>query len=109
MVYGQIKMAQGKRIIISGGGTGGHIFPAIAIANALKKLDPSTEILFVGAEGRMEMERVPAAGYKIIGLNIRGMQRGSILKNLALPFKLIGSIMKSMSIIKDFKPDAAVG
>lgn len=101
--------AGGKRIIISGGGTGGHIFPAIAIANALKKLDPSTEILFVGAEGRMEMERVPAAGYKIIGLNIRGIQRGSILKNLMLPFKLIGSIMKSISIIKDFKPDAVVG
>ncbi len=98
-----------KRIIISGGGTGGHIFPAIAIANALKKLDPSTEILFVGAEGRMEMERVPAAGYKIIGLNIRGIQRGSILKNLMLPFKLIGSIMKSMRIIKEFKPDAVVG
>ncbi len=99
----------GKRIIISGGGTGGHIFPAIAIANALKKLDPSTEILFVGAEGRMEMERVPAAGYKIIGLNIRGIQRGSILKNLLLPFKLISSIMKSISIIKEFKPDAVVG
>jgi len=101
--------AGGKRIIISGGGTGGHIFPAIAIANALKKLDPSTEILFVGAEGRMEMERVPAAGYEIIGLNIRGIQRNSILKNLALPFKLIGSIMKSIRIIKKFKPDAVVG
>lgn len=101
--------AGGKRIIISGGGTGGHIFPAIAIANALKKLDPSTEILFVGAEGRMEMERVPAAGYKIIGLNIRGIQRGSVLKNLMLPFKLIGSIMKSIRIIKEFKPDAVVG
>src|ERR1700710_2378516 len=98
-----------KKIIISGGGTGGHIFPAIAIANALKKLDPDTEILFVGALGRMEMERVPAAGYKIIGLAIQGIQRKSLLKNLLFPFKLIGSVMKSMSIIRDFKPDAAVG
>jgi UDP-N-acetylglucosamine--N-acetylmuramyl-(pentapeptide) pyrophosphoryl-undecaprenol N-acetylglucosamine transferase len=104
-----VEPGQGKRIIISGGGTGGHIFPAIAIANALKKLDPSTEILFVGALGRMEMEKVPAAGYKIIGLDIRGIQRGSILKNLALPFKLIGSIMKARKIINEFKPDAAVG
>ena len=87
-----------------------HIFPAIAIANALKKLDPSTtEILFVGALGRMEMERVPAAGYKIIGLDIRGMNRKSVFKNLALPFKLIGSIMNAIKIIKEFKPDAAVG
>jgi len=101
--------AGGLRIIISGGGTGGHIFPAIAIANALKKLDPNTEILFVGANGRMEMEKVPAAGYKIIGLNIQGIQRKSILKNLMLPFKLLGSIMKAMDIIRDFKPDAAVG
>lgn len=101
--------SKNKKIIISGGGTGGHIFPAIAIANALKKLDPSTEILFVGAEGRMEMERVPAAGYEIIGLDIRGIQRGSILKNLALPFKLIGSIIKARKIIKEFQPDAAVG
>ena len=104
-----MESGKGKRIIISGGGTGGHIFPAIAIANALKKLDPSTEILFVGALGRMEMERVPAAGYEIVGLDIRGIQRKSILKNLALPFKLIGSVMKSMRIIKEFKPDAAVG
>src|SRR6202012_806742 len=102
-------MASGKRIIISGGGTGGHVFPAIAIANALKKLDPSTEILFVGALGRLEMEKVPAAGYKIEGLDIRGIQRKSILKNLALPFKLIGSIMRWMKIIKEFKPNAAVG
>lgn len=101
--------AGGLRVIISGGGTGGHIFPAIAIANALKKLDPATEILFVGALGRMEMEKVPAAGYQIIGLNIQGIQRGSILKNLLLPFKLIGSLFKAMSIISDFKPDAAVG
>jgi UDP-N-acetylglucosamine--N-acetylmuramyl-(pentapeptide) pyrophosphoryl-undecaprenol N-acetylglucosamine transferase len=98
-----------KRIIISGGGTGGHIFPAIAIANALKKLDPATDILFVGANGRMEMERVPAAGYKIIGLDIQGIQRKSIWKNLMFPFKLIGSVIRSIKIIKDFKPDAAVG
>jgi UDP-N-acetylglucosamine--N-acetylmuramyl-(pentapeptide) pyrophosphoryl-undecaprenol N-acetylglucosamine transferase len=103
------KVRSYKRIIISGGGTGGHIFPAIAIANALKKLDPATKILFVGAKGRMEMERVPAAGYEIVGLDIQGIQRKSILKNLMLPFKLIGSILKSMRIIRDFRPDAAVG
>jgi len=101
--------AGGRRIIISGGGTGGHIFPAIAIANALKKLDPSTEILFVGANGRMEMEKVPAAGYKIIGLDIQGIQRGSIMKNLQFPIKLLSSVRKSVKIIKDFNPDAAVG
>lgn len=98
-----------KRIIISGGGTGGHIFPAIAIANALKKLDPATEILFVGANGRMEMDKVPAAGYRIIGLNISGIQRGSLLKNLLLPFKMLSSVLKSKAIIRDFKPDAVVG
>jgi len=101
--------AGGPRVIISGGGTGGHIFPAIAIANALKKLDPSTEILFVGALGRMEMEKVPAAGYKIIGLDIQGIQRKSILKNLQFPVKLLNSVRKALQIIKDFKPDAAVG
>ncbi|MDP2413159.1 undecaprenyldiphospho-muramoylpentapeptide beta-N-acetylglucosaminyltransferase [Daejeonella sp.] len=99
----------GKRVIISGGGTGGHIFPAVAIANALKKIDPGTEILFVGANGRMEMEKVPAAGYKIIGLDIQGFQRSSILKNILLPYKLLKSVMKARSIIKNFKPDAAVG
>ena len=98
-----------KRIIISGGGTGGHIFPAIAIANALKKIDPKTKILFVGAKGRMEMEKVPAAGYKIVGLNIQGIQRKSILKNLMLPFKLVASVLKSIRIIKHFKPHAIVG
>ena len=98
-----------KKIIISGGGTGGHIFPAIAIANALKKLDPATEILFVGALGRMEMEKVPAAGYKIIGLNIQGIQRKSIWKNILFPVKLFNSVKKSLDIIKDFEPDAAVG
>jgi UDP-N-acetylglucosamine--N-acetylmuramyl-(pentapeptide) pyrophosphoryl-undecaprenol N-acetylglucosamine transferase len=101
--------AGGPRIIISGGGTGGHIFPAIAIANALKKLDPETEILFVGALGRMEMEKVPAAGYKIIGLDIQGIQRSSIWKNVMFPVKLLKSVRKALAIIKDFKPDAAVG
>jgi UDP-N-acetylglucosamine--N-acetylmuramyl-(pentapeptide) pyrophosphoryl-undecaprenol N-acetylglucosamine transferase len=98
-----------RRIIISGGGTGGHIFPAIAIANALKKLNPATEILFVGASGRMEMEKVPAAGYEIIGLDIQGIQRKSILKNLMFPIKLLGSVRKAVKVIKDFKPDACVG
>jgi UDP-N-acetylglucosamine--N-acetylmuramyl-(pentapeptide) pyrophosphoryl-undecaprenol N-acetylglucosamine transferase len=97
------------RIIISGGGTGGHIFPAVAIANALKKVNPAIEILFVGANGRMEMEKVPAAGYKIIGLDIQGIQRKAIWKNLLFPVKLIASIGKAASIIKNFKPDAAVG
>jgi UDP-N-acetylglucosamine--N-acetylmuramyl-(pentapeptide) pyrophosphoryl-undecaprenol N-acetylglucosamine transferase len=103
------KSGRGKRIIISGGGTGGHIFPAIAIANALRELDPNTKILFVGARGRMEMDKVPAAGYKIIGLNIQGIQRKSILKNLMFPFKLVGSVFKSMKIIREFRPHAVVG
>ena len=98
-----------KKIIISGGGTGGHIFPAIAIANALKKLDPAAEILFVGANGRMEMEKVPAAGYKIIGLDIQGIQRKSIWKNVMFPVKLFKSVQKALKIIKEFKPDVAVG
>jgi UDP-N-acetylglucosamine--N-acetylmuramyl-(pentapeptide) pyrophosphoryl-undecaprenol N-acetylglucosamine transferase len=97
------------KIIISGGGTGGHIFPAIAIANALKRLVPNCELLFVGAEGRMEMEKVPAAGYKIVGLKISGIQRGSILKNLSLPFKVFSSVRKAMKLIDDFKPNAVVG
>ncbi|MCO5950089.1 undecaprenyldiphospho-muramoylpentapeptide beta-N-acetylglucosaminyltransferase [Mucilaginibacter flavidus] len=101
--------AGGPRIIISGGGTGGHIFPAIAIANALKAIDPATEILFVGAAGRMEMEKVPAAGYKIIGLEIQGIQRKSIWKNIMFPVKLMLSVRRSVDIIKDFKPDAVVG
>jgi len=97
------------RVIISGGGTGGHIFPAIAIANALRRMEPGCELLFVGANGRMEMEKVPAAGYKIIGLNISGIQRGSITKNLGLPFKLVGSMQKALKLISDFKPDVVVG
>ncbi len=97
------------KVIISGGGTGGHIFPAVAIADALKKNNPSTEILFVGAKGKMEMEKVPAAGYKIEGLDIAGMQRKLTLKNLLLPFKIVKSLTAARSIVKSFKPDVAVG
>ncbi|MCC6838380.1 MAG: undecaprenyldiphospho-muramoylpentapeptide beta-N-acetylglucosaminyltransferase [Bacteroidia bacterium] len=97
------------KIIVSGGGTGGHIFPAIAIANAIKALRPDTEFLFVGAEGKMEMEKVPAAGYKIEGLWISGFQRKLTLSNLAFPFKLISSIMKAKKLIREFKADAAIG
>lgn len=97
------------KIIISGGGTGGHIFPAIAIADALKELVPGVEILFVGALGRMEMEKVPAAGHKIEGLWISGLQRSLTLKNLSFPFKVISSTLKARKIIKEFKPQAAVG
>lgn len=97
------------RVVISGGGTGGHIFPAIAIANALKKINSENEFLFVGALGKMEMEKVPAAGFKIEGLNISGIQRKSIIKNLMLPFKVISSVMKAKKIIRNFSPDVAVG
>jgi UDP-N-acetylglucosamine--N-acetylmuramyl-(pentapeptide) pyrophosphoryl-undecaprenol N-acetylglucosamine transferase len=97
------------RIIISGGGTGGHIYPAIAIAHALQALQPETEILFVGAEGRMEMQKVPEAGYKIIGLWISGLQRRLTADNLAFPFKVISSLRKSSKIIDKFRPDAVVG
>lgn len=102
-------MNSSKRIIISGGGTGGHIYPAIAIANALREADPSVEILFVGAEGKMEMEKVPKAGYRIIGLPIAGLNRSNLLANLAFPAKLIRSLSRARSIIKDFRPNAAVG
>ena len=97
------------RIIISGGGTGGHIFPALAIADALRKKRPDVEILFVGAEGRMEMERVPAAGYKIKGLPVSGFQRRLTWQNLAFPFRLIRSMMMASSIILKFKPDLVIG
>ncbi|RNI27116.1 undecaprenyldiphospho-muramoylpentapeptide beta-N-acetylglucosaminyltransferase [Rufibacter immobilis] len=97
------------RFIISGGGTGGHIYPAIAIANEIKRLHPTAEILFVGAQGRMEMTRVPEAGYKIIGLWISGLQRRLTVDNLSFPLKVISSIRKAYKIIKDFKPDAVVG
>lgn len=97
------------RAIISGGGTGGHIFPAISIANMLKEFNPDNEILFVGAEGRMEMEKVPAAGYEIIGLPVAGLQRKLTLDNLALPFKVIRSVRMAKKLIKDFRPDVAIG
>ena len=98
-----------KRIIIAGGGTGGHIFPAIAIANALKKKDSSIEILFVGAKGKMEMEKVPQAGYKIIGLDIAGFNRSSLIKNIGLPFKIIKSYFQARKIMSEFKPDTVIG
>lgn len=97
------------KVIISGGGTGGHIFPAIAIANALRRVRPEIEILFVGATGKMEMEKVPAAGYRIIGLDIQGINRQSLLKNIALPFKMVKSLWKSRQIIKEFGAEVAVG
>ncbi|MDG1476686.1 MAG: undecaprenyldiphospho-muramoylpentapeptide beta-N-acetylglucosaminyltransferase [Vicingaceae bacterium] len=97
------------RVIVSGGGTGGHIFPAIAIANAIKEKHPDSKILFVGALGRMEMEKVPDAGYEIVGLPIMGLQRRLTLQNLKFPFKLIASMMKAKKIVKDFKPDVVVG
>jgi UDP-N-acetylglucosamine--N-acetylmuramyl-(pentapeptide) pyrophosphoryl-undecaprenol N-acetylglucosamine transferase len=97
------------KVIISGGGTGGHIFPAIAIANALKAKAPGTEILFVGAEGRMEMEKVPAAGYKIVGLWISGLQRKLTVKNLSFPFKVLSSLVRAKKILREFEPDAVVG
>lgn len=100
---------QSLKVIISGGGTGGHIFPAIAIADAVKRQIPNAEILFVGAKGKMEMERVPQAGYKIEGLWISGIQRSLTVKNLAFPLKLISSMAKARSIVRMFKPDVAVG
>ena len=97
------------RVMISGGGTGGHIFPALSIADKLKELNPQTEILFVGAEGRMEMEKVPAAGYEIIGLPIAGLQRKLTLSNFALPFKLLKSILIARKTLKEFKPEIVIG
>ena len=97
------------RLIVSGGGTGGHIFPAIAIADAFKRRHPDAEILFVGAKGRMEMERVPKAGYPIEGLWISGFKRELSLDNLSFPFKLMSSLCKARKILKRFKPDAVVG
>jgi UDP-N-acetylglucosamine--N-acetylmuramyl-(pentapeptide) pyrophosphoryl-undecaprenol N-acetylglucosamine transferase len=98
-----------KKIIIAGGGTGGHIFPAIAIANAIKKMEPSIEMLFVGAKGKMEMEKVPQAGYKIEGLDIAGFNRSSLIKNIGLPFKLVKSFFQVRKIINHFEPDAVIG
>jgi UDP-N-acetylglucosamine--N-acetylmuramyl-(pentapeptide) pyrophosphoryl-undecaprenol N-acetylglucosamine transferase len=97
------------KVIISGGGTGGHVFPAIAIANSIKENYPNADILFVGAKGRMEMEKVPEAGYEIKGLWISGVQRGSYLKNILFPFKLMYSIIQAFFIVKKYNPDVAVG
>ena len=101
------------RVIISGGGTGGHIFPAVSIANKLRQLNPETVILFVGADGKMEMEKVPAAGYRIVGLPMVGMQRQlnlrNILNNLTVPFRVLDSVRRARRIVKEFKPDVAIG
>ena len=101
------------KIIISGGGTGGHIYPAIAIAQNLKKKLPDCEILFVGASGKMEMEKVPKAGFNIIGLPIRALQRGlnskDIFENLKFPFRLAASFLKAYTIVRDFKPNICIG
>lgn len=98
-----------SKVIISGGGTGGHIFPAISIANAIREARPDSDILFVGAEGRMEMEKVPAAGYRITGLPIAGIKREWSLDNLSFPFKLARSLRKAANVISEFRPDVAVG
>ena len=100
---------RGARIIIAGGGTGGHIFPAIAIANAILKFEPQTEILFAGAKGKMEMEKIPQAGFKIEGLDIAGFNRSSLIKNIGLPFKLAKSFFQVRKIFKAFKPTAVIG
>lgn len=98
-----------KKVIIAGGGTGGHIFPAIAIANALKAKKSNIEILFIGAKGKMEMEKVPEAGYPIMGLDIAGFNRSSLIKNISLPVKLIKSFLQVRSIFKSYMPDAVIG
>jgi len=97
------------RIIIAGGGTGGHIFPAIAVAQAIQKIQPDAVILFVGAQGKMEMEKVPQAGYEIEGITIAGFNRTNLLKNLSLPWKLVKSYFQVKAIIKKFKPNAVFG
>lgn len=97
------------KVLLSGGGTGGHIFPAIAIADEIKKRFPDAEFLFIGANGKMEMEKVPQAGYRIEGIDISGIDRGNMLSNLGLPFKILKSLSKSKKIIKKFAPDFAVG
>lgn len=102
-------MKQSVNILLSGGGTGGHIYPAVAIANELKSRNPQSKFLFVGAMGRMEMEKIPQLGYKIKGLNISGLQRSLSLKNLSFPFKLIQSLIRANKIIKNFKPNVVIG
>ena len=97
------------KIILSGGGTGGHIYPAIAIANALKARFPKSEFLFVGAKDKMEMQKVPQAGYSIIGLWISGIQRRLTFKNVLFPVKLVMSLFRSMAILNSFKPDVVIG
>lgn len=97
------------KILIAGGGTGGHIFPAVAIANALRKRMPTIQIQFVGAKGKMEMEKVPQAGFAITGLDIAGFNRSSLLKNISLPWKLLKSFFQVKNILRDFQPDAVIG
>ncbi len=97
------------RVIIAGGGTGGHIFPAVAIGHALQRLMPGTQLLFVGAKGKMEMEKVPQEGFEIVGLDIAGFNRSNMLKNLSLPYKVIKSWMQARSILKSFRPDVVIG
>lgn len=99
----------GVKIIIAGGGTGGHIFPAVAIAHALRRLSPGIEILFVGAKGKMEMEKVPQAGYEIRGIDIAGFNRSSLIRNIGLPIKLVKSFFQVRGIVKSFRPDAVIG
>lgn len=102
-------MKRNWKIVMAGGGTGGHIFPAVAIAQQIRKMEPDTEILFIGAKGKMEMEKVPQAGFNIEGLDIAGFNRSSLIKNIGLPLKLVKSWLQVRSIFKRFKPDAAIG
>lgn len=97
------------KVIISGGGTGGHIYPAIAIAHTLKQQAPTTSLLFVGARGKMEMQKVPEAGYPIVGLNIAGFQRKKLWRNFSLPFKLLASLWKARKVLREFRPDVVIG
>lgn len=105
----QYRNMSGLRVIIAGGGTGGHIFPAVAIGHALLRLRPGTQLLFVGAKGKMEMEKVPKEGFEIVGLDIAGFSRSNMLKNLSLPYKLIKTRLESRNIIKQFRPGVIVG